>query len=106
MGGIAYLSAVRCSRAASTASFMVRRRVGWPMSRQASGESHRGCGSGGSLSFPTGPSRIEVVVREHPYRLELLIPQQVGLVDDQDGGLAALVALGGEHGGGLGGEPG
>src|SRR6266699_6470712 len=36
---MAHLSAVRCSRAASTASFMVRRRVGWPMSRQASGES-------------------------------------------------------------------
>src|SRR2546429_3198368 len=49
---------------------------------------------------------IEVVVGEHPYRLELLIPQQMGLVDDQDGGLAALVAFGGEHGGGLGGEPG
>ena len=30
----------------------------------------------------------------------------MGLVDDQDGGLAALIALGGEHGGGLGGEPG
>src|SRR5579863_605384 len=30
----------------------------------------------------------------------------VGKVDDQDGGLAALVALGGEHGAGLGGEPG
>src|SRR5207247_8489945 len=39
-------------------------------------------------------------------RLKLLIPQQMGLVDDQDGGLAALVAFGGEHGGGLGGEPG
>src|SRR5579859_209941 len=39
MGGIAYLSAVRCSRAARTASFMVRRKVGWPISRQASGES-------------------------------------------------------------------
>jgi hypothetical protein len=30
----------------------------------------------------------------------------VGFVDDQDGGLAALVASGGGHGGGLGGEPG
>ncbi|HTS95607.1 MAG TPA: hypothetical protein VMI33_03225, partial [Streptosporangiaceae bacterium] len=30
----------------------------------------------------------------------------MGLVEDQDGGLAALVALGGEHGAGLGGEPG
>ena len=30
----------------------------------------------------------------------------MGFVDDQDGGLAALVAFGGEHGGGLGGEPG
>src|SRR5437899_12541974 len=30
----------------------------------------------------------------------------MGFVDDQHGGLAALVALGGEHGGGLGGEPG
>src|SRR5690242_19497857 len=42
---------------------------------------------------------IEVVVGEHPYRLELFIAQQMGLVDDQDGGLAALVALGGENGG-------
>jgi preprotein translocase subunit SecE len=39
MGGIVYLSATRCSRALSTASFMVLRKVGWPTSRQASGES-------------------------------------------------------------------
>jgi len=30
----------------------------------------------------------------------------VGFVDDQDGGAAALVAFGGQDGGGLGGEPG
>src|SRR5438552_2554794 len=46
------------------------------------------------------------MLREHPYRLELLIPQQVSVCDDQEVGLAELVALGGEQGGAVGCEPG
>jgi hypothetical protein len=37
---------------------------------------------------------------------QLFVAQQVGLVDHEDGGAAALVALGGQDGGGLGGQPG
>ena len=37
MAGMAYLRAIRWSRAASTPRRSMRRRVGWPMSRQASG---------------------------------------------------------------------
>jgi hypothetical protein len=37
---------------------------------------------------------------------ELFVAQQVGFLDDQDGGAAAFVAFGGQDGGGLGGEPG
>ena len=46
-----------------------------------------------------------MVVGQHPDGLELLVAQQVGFVDDEDGGAAAFVAFGGEDGGGLGGEP-
>ena len=58
---------------------MVRRRVGWPTSRQASGES---C--------------VHAVVGQHPDGLELLVGQQVGFVEHQDRGAAAFVAFGGE----------
>ena len=71
------------------------------------GEFH-GAAQGGLADEQAGEGRVgvEVVVGEHPYGLELLVAQQVGLVDDQDGGFAALVAFGGQDGGGLGGEPG
>src|SRR5260370_6437282 len=70
------------------------------------GELH-GAPQGGLADEQAGQGRVgvEVVVGEHPYGLELLVAQQVGLVDDQDGGFAALVAFGGQDGGGLGGEP-
>ena len=71
------------------------------------GEFH-GAAQGGLADEQAGERGVgvHVVVGQHPDRLELLVAQQVGLVDDQDGGAAALVAFGGEHGGGLGGQPG
>ena len=41
-----------------------------------------------------------------PYRFELAVVEQVGLVDDQDRGAAAFGGLAGEHVAGLGGEGG
>ena len=43
---------------------------------------------------------------EHPDRFELLVVEQVGLVDDHDGGAAAFGVFGGQRVGGLGGEGG
>ena len=68
---------------------MVRRRVGWPTSRQASGESWSMLGVG-----------------QHPDGFQLLVGEQVGFVEDQDGGAAAFFAFGGEGFAGLGGQPG
>ena len=76
---------MRWSRAARTPSLIRRRRVGWPTSRQANGE-----------------RLVHVVVGEHADAFELVVVEQVGLVDDQDGGAAAFVVFGGEGVGGLG----
>jgi hypothetical protein len=46
------------------------------------------------------------VVGQHPDGLELLVGQQVGFVEHQDRGAAALVAFGGQRAGGLGDQPG
>src|SRR5260370_1076790 len=73
--------------------------------RGLGGDGAGGRGWGGERAG-RGRVGVEVVVGEHRYGLELLIAQQVGLVDDQDGGFAAFVAFGGQDGGGLGGEPG
>ena len=61
-------------------SLIRRRRVGWPTSRQAK--------AGGG---------VHVVVGEHADGLELGVVEQVGFVDDQDGGAAAFGVLGGEQ---------
>ena len=70
------------------------------------GEFH-GAAQGGLADEEAGEGGVgvEVVVGEHADGLELLVAGQVGLVDDKDGGAAALVALGGQHGAGLGGQP-
>src|SRR4029077_19026365 len=49
---------------------------------------------------------VHAVVGQHPDGLELVVGQQVGFVQDEDGGAAALVAFGGERAGGLGDQPG
>src|SRR5207302_6049010 len=71
------------------------------------GELH-GAPQGGLADEQRGEGRVgvEVVVGQHADGLELLVAQQVGFIDDQDGGFAAFVAFGGQDGGGLGGEPG
>ena len=70
-------------------SLIRRRRVGWPMSRQASGQ-----------------AGVEVVVGEHADGFELAGFEHVGLVDGQDGDPAAFGVLAGEQVHGLGGEGG
>ena len=50
--------------------------------------------------------RVHLGVGQDPDGLELVVGQEMGLVDDQDGDPAALVVLGGEQAGGLGGEGG
>jgi hypothetical protein len=49
---------------------------------------------------------VHLVDRQHPDGLELLVVQEMGLVDDQDGGAAAFGGLVGEGVPGLGGEGG
>src|SRR5258708_7109398 len=49
---------------------------------------------------------VHVVVGEHADAFQLVVFEQVGFVDDQDGGAAAFGLLGGEQAGGLGGEGG
>jgi hypothetical protein len=46
------------------------------------------------------------VVGEHAHGFELVVLEEVGFVDDQDGGAAAFGLLGGEQAGGLGGQGG
>ena len=46
------------------------------------------------------------MVGEHPDRLELLVVEQVGLVDHDDGGAAAFGVFGGQGVGGLRGQGG
>jgi hypothetical protein len=46
------------------------------------------------------------VVGEHAHGLKLVGLEEVGFVDDQDGGAAAFGVLGGQRAGGLGGERG
>src|SRR5271166_1676182 len=50
--------------------------------------------------------RVHLRIRQDPDGLELMVRQEMGLVDGQDGDPAPLVVLGGEQGGGLGGEGG
>ena len=49
-----------------------------------------------------GAGGVHVVVGEHADRFELGVVEQVGFVDDEDGGAAAFGVLGGEGVGGLG----
>src|SRR6185437_16351678 len=63
----------------------------------------------GGLADQDGRERgaaVHLVVGEHPYRLELLVVEEVGLVDDQDGGPSSLGGLAGQDVPGLGGEGG
>ena len=65
-------------------SLILRRRVGCPTRRQANGD-----------------RRVHVVVGEHADAFELGVVEQVGFVDDEDGGAAAFGGFGGEGVGGL-----
>src|SRR6202034_1695421 len=63
----------------------------------------------GGLAEQDGGERglaVHVVVGEHADRFELGVVEQVGLVDEQDGGAAAFGGLAGEHVVGLGGQRG
>ena len=63
----------------------------------------------GGLADEDGRERgaaVHVVVGEHAYRLELVVVEEVGLVDDQDRGAAAFGGLTGQHVPGLDGEGG
>nr|WP_228759931.1 hypothetical protein [Pseudactinotalea sp. HY158] len=79
---------MRWSSAAKVPSLIRRRRVGWPMSRQA--------------KVSGSPFRV----RQQTQFLELFGGEQVGLVEDEDDGAAAFVFLGGQQVGGLGDEAG
>ena len=63
----------------------------------------------GGLADQDGGERgaaVHVVVGEHADRFELVVVQEVGFVDDQDGGAAAFGGLAGQHVVGLGGQRG
>ena len=47
-------------------------------------------------------SRVHVLVGEHPDGFQLVVVEQVGLVEDQDGGAAAFGVFGGQRVAGLG----
>ena len=89
MAGIAYLSPIRWSRAASTPSRSILLSVGWPMSRQASGLA----------------ASISALVRSL-IASSWAWPSRWASSMTSSGSRPAFAVLGGDEGGGLGGEHG